>query len=71
MCDVSSWPILLKKSGSNPVGSERAYEEQRAERPALLSGRLEVGHRYQFRQLPEVLGGGCQEELIAGTVRSS
>ena len=25
----------------------------------------------QFRQLPEVLGGGCEEELIAGTIRSS
>ena len=28
-------------------------------------------HRYQFRQLPKVLGGGCEEDLIAGTTRSS
>jgi hypothetical protein len=39
--------------------------------PALLLGWLDVRHRYQFRQLPEVLGCGCEEELIAGTIRSS
>jgi hypothetical protein len=37
----------------------------------LLLGWLEVRRRYQFRQLPEVLGGGCEEELITGTFRSS
>ena len=36
-----------------------------------LLGWLDVRHRYQFRQLPKVLGGGCEEELIAGTTRSS
>ena len=34
----------------------------------LRSGWLDVRHRDQFRQLPEVLGGGCQEEFIAGTM---
>ena len=31
----------------------------REEQPASLSGELHVRHRYQFRQLPEVLGGCC------------
>ena len=41
------------------------------EQPASLSAELHVRHRYQFRQLPKILGGGCEEELIAGTIRSS
>ena len=32
-----------------------------------LLGWLDARHRHQFRQLPEVLGGGCEEELIAGS----
>ena len=64
---VHTWPIPLNKSGSKSSWNARAREE-RWTAAALLSGWLEVRHRYQFRQLPEVLGGGCQEELIAGTV---
>ena len=30
------------------------------------SGGREWGRRYQLRQLAEVLGGGCEEELVAG-----
>jgi hypothetical protein len=38
------------------------------ERPCFaLLGWLDSRHRHQFRQLPEVLGGGCEEELIAGS----
>ena len=68
--EVAFGPIPLNKSGSKSSWNARAREE-RWTAAALLSGWLEVRHRYQFRQLPEVLGGGCQEELIAGTVRSS
>ena len=44
---------------------------RRSDEKRCLLGLLDVRHRYQFRQLPEVLGGGCEEELIAGTTRSS
>ena len=38
------------------------------ERPCFaLLGWLDARHRHQFRQLPEVLGGGCEKELIAGS----
>ena len=34
------------------------------ERPCFaLLGWLDARHRHQFRQLPEVFGGGCEEEL--------
>ena len=38
---------------------------------APISDRLQVGHRYQLGQLPKVLGGCCEDELIAGATRSS
>jgi hypothetical protein len=62
--------ILLNKSGSSDL--DRGLDHCKRCGPActLLLGWLDVRHRYQFRQLPEVLGGGCQEELIAGTVWS-
>lgn len=37
----------------------------------LVSCGLEVRYRYQFRQLPKVLGGCCEEELVAGAIRTS
>jgi hypothetical protein len=37
---------------------------------ALMSGWLEVWDRHQFCQRPEVLGGGCEEELIVSVGRS-
>ena len=37
----------------------------------LLSGRFQVWYRYQFRQFPKVLGGCCEEELVASTAWSS
>ena len=64
-------PILLNKSGGNRVGSSTIVG---ALGGAILLCSLRLAdarHRYQFRQLPEVLGGGCEEELIAGTLRSS
>ena len=68
---VREGSIPLKKSGGNRVGSS-AIVGAWAERVCFsLLGWLDARHRYQFRQLPEVLGGGCEEELIAGTVRSS
>ena len=36
-----------------------------------ISGRLQVGHRYQLGQFPKVLGGCCEDELIVGATRSS
>ena len=67
---VQLWAILLNNSGSSDL--DRGLDHCKRCGPActLLLGWLDVRHRYQFRQLPEVLGGGCQEELIAGTVWS-
>ena len=36
-----------------------------------ISGRLQVGHRDQLGEFPKVLGGCCEDELIAGAIRSS
>jgi len=69
--DVRSGADSVEKARQQSSWNARARKERWTERPALLSGWLEVRHRYQFRQLPEVLGGGCQEELIAGAVRTS
>ena len=54
----------------SPGSSHRLFRKARSA-PALLLGWLNARHRYQFGQLPEVLGGCCEEELIAGTIRSS
>ena len=59
---------LLNKSGGNRVGSSAIAHWVERLCFALL-GWLDARHRYQFRQL--VLGGGCEDELIAGTIRSS
>jgi hypothetical protein len=39
--------------------------------PLTVSGGAEAWQRYQFGQLSEVLGGCCEKELIARTIRSS
>ena len=36
-----------------------------------ILGRVRAWHRYQFRQLSEVLGGCCEKELITRAIRSS
>ncbi len=69
--DVGYWPILLNKSGGNRVGSSAIAGALGGATLLALLGWLDVRHWYQFRELPEVLGGGCEEELIAGTIRSS
>ena len=35
----------------------------------MVSGWVSAWHRYQLRQLSEVLGGGGQQELIFGSTR--
>lgn len=37
----------------------------------MVSGWVRAWHRYQLRQLSEVLGGCCEKELIARTIRPS
>src|ERR1700681_3739292 len=39
--------------------------------PLMVSGWVRDWRRYQIRQLLEVLGGCCEKELIARTIRSS
>jgi hypothetical protein len=39
--------------------------------PLMVSGWVRAWHRYQLRQLSEILGGCCKKELIARTIRSS
>ena len=50
---------LLKKSGFCAAGLTTAMA-------ARLLGHRRCGHRDQLGQLPEVLGGGGEEELVAG-----
>ena len=71
---TASFPLVtdsVEKVRRQSSWSERAHEERVGGTCRLRSGWLDVRHRDQFRQLPEVLGGGCQEEFIAGTIRSS
>jgi hypothetical protein len=52
----------IKRSGhSNALDCE----------PLMVSGWVRAWHRYQLRQLSEILGGCCKKELIARTIRSS
>ena len=37
----------------------------------MVSGWVRAWHRYQLGQLSEVLGGCCEKELSARTIRSS
>ena len=37
----------------------------------MVSSWVRAWHRYQLCQLSEVLGGCCEKELIARTIRSS
>jgi hypothetical protein len=38
---------------------------------SLISCGLEARYRDQLRQFPEVLGGGCEQELVVSAGRSS
>ena len=65
------WRISLKKSlccrgagGLGPTGLGTVVE-------VVASCRRWRGHRDQFGELAEVLGCGCEVELVAGPVRSS
>jgi len=40
-------------------------------RAGVISGWLEGGKRDQLRQFPEVLGGGCEQELVVSAGWSS
>lgn len=67
-CDVCYAPIPLKKStDGGEVGCFPIADERRP-RP---SRRFRRGHRDQFREFAEVLGGGCEVELVAGAIRTS
>ena len=61
--NVQVWPIVLKKS---------ALARCLSRLDALLRGRPPScrpglgSYRHQLRHFPEVLGGGCEEELVAG-----
>ena len=39
--------------------------------PLTVSGWVRAWHRYQLRQLSEVLGGCCEDELVTGAVGAS
>ena len=67
----SCGPISLKKSlccrgagGLGPTGLGTVVE-------VVASRRRWRGHRDQFGELAEILGCGCEVELVAGPVRSS
>ena len=62
-------PISLKKSAANRSSSSRQADSAVNCRADLLSCRLQVRHRNQFRKLSEVLGGCCEDELVTRTVR--
>jgi hypothetical protein len=68
--DVRFVPILLKKSVSNLI-SQPGHSKAIDCEPPMVSGWVRAWHRYQLRQLSEVLGGCCEKELIARTIRSS
>jgi hypothetical protein len=62
--DVRCGSIVLKKS---------AHDRSSGKLPATdrLSGGLWLRHWDQLGQLPKVLGGCCEEELVMGAVWSS
>ena len=63
--------ILLKKSVSNSEINQPGHSKALDCEPLMVSGWVRAWHRYQLRQLSEVLGGCCEKELIARTIRSS
>ena len=69
--NVGSWPILLKKSVSNLRLSRPRYSKALDCEALTVSGWVSAWHRYQLRQLSEVLGGCCEKELITCTIRPS
>ena len=64
-------PILLKKSVSNLRLAGPGYSKALDCEALTVSGWVSAWHRYQLRQLSEVLGGCCEKELITGTIRPS
>lgn len=60
-------PIVLKKSADDSVFVDRHL---RMSGGLGLSRRFRRRHRDQLGEFPEVLGGGCQVELVSGAIRS-
>jgi hypothetical protein len=60
--------LLNSRERTETSGGESQYGRPRSE---ALSSWAEAGCRYQLCQLAEVLGGCCEEELIARTIGSS
>jgi hypothetical protein len=60
--------ILLKKSVSNLRLIRPAIRDVDCE-PLMVSGWERTWHRSQLREPSEVLGGCCEKELIARTIR--
>src|SRR5436305_11878428 len=69
--DVSNGPILLKKSACRSACILRRLRLDDLAASVALSDRRWDRCRYQLCQLAEVLGGCCEEELIARAGRSS
>src|ERR1700733_256471 len=67
---ISSWPISLKKSVSNFEINQPGHSKVLDCEPLVVSGWVRDWHRYQVRQLSEVLGRCCEKELIASAIRS-
>ena len=69
--DVRLGSISLKKSVSNFEINQPGHSKALDCEPLVVSGWVRDWHRYQLRQLSEVLGGCCEKELIARTHWSS
>ena len=69
--NVRKGSISLKKSVSNFEINQPGHSKALDCEPLVVSGWVRDWHRYQLRQLSEVLGGCCEKELIARTIRSS
>src|SRR3546814_3304320 len=66
--NVRFWPMLLKKSASDTSGRSPRVEARRRCRSG--GGRL-WPPRDQLGELPEVLGGSCEVELVTRAVRAA
>ena len=66
-----SWADFVEEVGEQFEMKQSGHSKAPDCEPLKLSGWVRAWHRYQLRQLSEVLGGCCEKELIAGTCRSS
>jgi len=66
--DGCFWQIALKKSFPERAGFRQILSGRSARE---LSRRLGTWYRDELCEFPEVLGGGCEVELVAGAIGAS